>query len=428
MELRIEQQANGTERWVEIDLWGKRLAGKLAGLDVEIGDWLLAARDEDVHRRLGYGSFVEYVQRRLGFERHTIGERVRVAEALRRLPLTRAALARGERPWAAVRELSRVAVAETEAKWLDDTAGQRASDVQRLVAGRRPGQTPEDPADPRLVRHVLRLEVSAEAFALFREAVRALQRSVDPQLGDEQALAEMSRRILGGPGDDGRAPYQVALVQCEDCRRVWQDARGETIEVAPEVAERAACDGQFIGRLETSPQGRTASPEGRTDSRSASPRGRTQATQTIPPATRRQVLRRDHGRCRVPGCCNASWIEVHHLRLRSEQGDHDPRNLAAICACHHDRIHDGFLLVEGDAEAELTFRHVDGSVYGSDASPQLVSVHGAAYGALRQLGFRETESKQALAKVRSLRGLDASLEEVIRLALAELSSGPGGAR
>ncbi|MBI5162210.1 MAG: hypothetical protein HY996_12485, partial [Micrococcales bacterium] len=86
-------------------------------------------------------------------------------------------------------------------------------------------------------------------------------------------------------------------------------------------------------------------------------------------------------------------------------------------------IHDGFLLVEGDADGELTFRHPDGSVYGTDASPQVISVHAAAYGALRQLGFRETESKQALARVRSLGGPCGTLEEVIKVALAELTTG-----
>jgi len=401
MECRIEADDVRAEPWVEIDAWGKRLAGKQAALDVEIGEWLLAAREADVHQRLGYASFLEYtssggvmhpVQRRLGLEGHAVAERLRVAQALRELPATRRALANGDRPWASVRELTRVAVPESEDEWLQATAAMTSRDVQRLVAGRQPGQLPSDPADPRLVRHVLRLEVSSEAFALFCEAVRSLQKTIDPQLGDEAALAEMARRVLGGPADDGRSPYQVALVQCEDCGRTWQQAAGDTVEVPAELVERADCDGQHIGRVDQSPAG--PSPAGR-----SSRAGR--ATQTIPPATRRLVVRRDHGRCRVPGCRNSAWIEVHHLQLRSERGGHDPSNLACLCGAHHHRLHEGFLLVEGDAERELTFRHADGAVYGSGAEAQVVSVQGAAYGALRQLGFRETESKQALARVRS---------------------------
>ena len=38
-----------------------RLARRRAGLDAEEGRWLLVARRERVHSRLGYGSFGEYV-------------------------------------------------------------------------------------------------------------------------------------------------------------------------------------------------------------------------------------------------------------------------------------------------------------------------------------------------------------------------------
>jgi hypothetical protein len=39
---------------------------------------------------------------------------------------------------------------------------------------------------------------------------------------------------------------------------------------------------------------------------------RTRAKQTIPPALRREVLRRDGGRCRVPGCRHATLMGASH--------------------------------------------------------------------------------------------------------------------
>ena len=92
MEQRIERQ---DERWVEVDAWGGRLAGKKGALDLEIGEWLLAVRDEEVHRRLGFGSVAEYAARRLGLEPHTIAERIRVADALGQLPQIRRGLGSG---------------------------------------------------------------------------------------------------------------------------------------------------------------------------------------------------------------------------------------------------------------------------------------------------------------------------------------------
>src|SRR6188474_2545602 len=79
-------------RWVQIDSWGKSLRGRQGEMDVEIGDWLLAARDENVHRRIGHASLLEYAERRLGLDGHSIRERLRVAEVLVGLPALRETL------------------------------------------------------------------------------------------------------------------------------------------------------------------------------------------------------------------------------------------------------------------------------------------------------------------------------------------------
>jgi len=282
-------------RWIQIDAWGRALAGRQGELDVEVGEWLLAAREAEAHRHLGFGSLAECVERRLGLAPHAMTERLRVAEALVGLTATREALRGGTLSWSAARELTRVAVPETEREWLDAAAGRRAQEVEALVSGRRPGQRPSDPADPRLRRYALRFDVDAETYALWREAVRVLQREVDPSLPEEHALREMARRLLGGPGDDGRSPYQVAVTRCEDCGRAWQEARGQAVELTPEQVERIGCDEQDIGSVET-------------ESHVGAPAK--MATQTIPPAVRRKVVRRDRGRCRVTGCGNATFLEV----------------------------------------------------------------------------------------------------------------------
>ena len=48
------------------------------------------------------------------------------------------------------------------------------------------------------------------------------------------------------------------------------------------------------------------------------------AKQKIPPATRRAVLQRDEHRCRVPGCKNTSFLDLHHIVPRSEGGRTTP--------------------------------------------------------------------------------------------------------
>src|SRR5262245_12060813 len=95
------------DQWREIHRRLRRLAARRGALDCEEARWLLAARRAEVHRHLGLGSFVEYAERALGYAPRTTFERLRVAEALERLPAIRAALASGRAAYSAVREISR---------------------------------------------------------------------------------------------------------------------------------------------------------------------------------------------------------------------------------------------------------------------------------------------------------------------------------
>jgi hypothetical protein len=71
------------------------------------------------------------------------------------------------------------------------------------------------------------------------------------------------------------------------------------------------------------------------------PKKDARAKQTVPPATRRAVLRRDHRRCTVPGCRNTLFLDVHHLELRSEGGRNEADNLITLCGAHHRAAHRG---------------------------------------------------------------------------------------
>ncbi len=63
-----------------------RLARTRARLDWEEGTWLLVALRSGAHFELGFATFVEYVERLFGYLPRWTSERVRVAEALERLP------------------------------------------------------------------------------------------------------------------------------------------------------------------------------------------------------------------------------------------------------------------------------------------------------------------------------------------------------
>jgi hypothetical protein len=339
-----------------------RLATERAGLDFDEGRALLTARRTGAHVRLGFASFYEYTERLFGYGLRLTQDKLRVAEALEELPETAGALQTGAINFSVAREVTRVAIPSTEKEWLDAAHG---------------------------------------------------------------------RQALEGNRDPGRSSYPIALTVCESCRRATQHGRGELIEVSPEIVEMAECDAQHIGHVDAHVGVRDGDDArervgddahvGVPDHAKARDRERSilvRASQTISPALRRAVLRRDGGKCRVPGCRHSAFTEPHHLVRRCEGGKHLMDNLVTLCVAHHRAAHHGALVMTGAPSSKLQFTHADGTPYGGAVAPAVADVHAKAFQALVGMGFGESEGRRALARVpHSV----ASLEHVIRQALRELA-------
>jgi hypothetical protein len=392
--------------WDEIDRRLRSIAARRAGLDVEEARWLLVARREGLHRHLGFARIEEYMERVLGYGPHAAAERLRVAEALAELPKVRDAFDGGELAYSAVRELSRVVVPTTEAAWLDAVRGRTLREIEPMVAGRKKGDLPETPVAPGAARHVVRFEVSAETLALLRDARIAIADATGEQLDHDALLAALCRSVLDGAeaAEPKRARNQVAITICEVCERGWQDGGGSAIEVAPEVIDRARCDAQHVGRVDASTPAR--------------------ATQDIAPSVRRQVWRRDHGRCVVPGCRSARFLDVHHVEWRAEGGDHSPDNLCLLCFAHHQAVHQGRLVIRGRVSTGLVFAHADGRAYGTapQPMPQVIDKQRIddAVSALRNLDFTAAQARSAVAAAASHVGPEAGVELLVAAALRRL--------
>jgi hypothetical protein len=354
-----------------------RLARLRAGLDFEEGQQLRAAQLARVHERLGYGSFVEYIERLFGYAPRLTLEKLRVAQALAD------ALRIGNASWSTLRELTRVATSDTEREWLEASRGKTVREVERLVSGHRPGDLPGSAKDPGAERHVLRFEVSGDVLATFREAVAKLRQEAGSPLDDDAVLLLMARQVLAGNADEGRASYQLTVTVCESCARATQTGCGEPVAIDPEIAEMARCDAQKLGHS------------------SSSVARHERASQTVPPAIRRTVLQRDHHRCQVPGCRHATFVDVHHLRARAEGGTHDADNLLTLCGAHHRACHRSDLLIEKGPTGMFEFRHADGTTYGEAPSACAIDVTARALKALRTLGFAEREALEALHGARA---------------------------
>src|SRR5687768_14195407 len=193
--------AHASERkvpaWETADQALRSIARRRAALDAEEAEWLLRARDAQVHKHLGLATFVAYLERVLGYGPKAAHDRIRVAEALAVLPRMRKQMAAGL-SFSAVRELSRVALPETEAEWLDATEGKNLREIEQMVSGRKPGDKPETPADPALIEHGLHFQVTAETHAMVREAMRRVRQEAGTHLSEDEVLAQMAGAVLAG--------------------------------------------------------------------------------------------------------------------------------------------------------------------------------------------------------------------------------------
>jgi len=487
--------------------------------DYEQGYWLLEGLRLSVHVELGFGSFLEYGDRLFGYGQRMVAERLRVAQALRGLPVTSESLRAGEFSWSAVRELTRVVTNETESEWVQATRGKTVRQVEQMVSGRKPGDRPCDPPDDRVKRHWLRFEVSAETLAIWRQAIGELTRRVGSSLSDDEQLLAMAVAVLGGP-NEGRASHQIALTVCERCGGGWQESRGQRVAIGAEVVEMAGCDAQVIGRVDGfgaegvdvgDTEDRSGEHDGESDGddgdeatydggtsdgsqrdggssdemphvghehdqsncggedddndiarppfkrlknrstkrqRTSAINPRRKAKQSIPPAVRREVLRRYGGKCAVDGCQCSDFLNLHHLRYRAD-GTCKAEDLIPLCPVHHRRVHGGYLIIEGDPDSGFRFYHADGRKYGTaflESSGHTVDhktrrpakaraptwvageLIASARSALRSLGFGNEEVQNALRQLEPKLtsgdthvGKEDALGNVIRQALAMLA-------
>ena len=348
--------AAGRGDWRALDRRLRRLARRRAADDVEEAACLRRARAEGLHRRFGYASFYEYAERVLGYTPGVVRERMRVADALVGLPKLRAALTAGEVPYSAARQLTRVATGATEEAWLAATARARVREIEDMVRGRRLGDPPDAPPDPAARLHERRFLLTGAALGAYVAARARLETACGHPLTDSEVMEALCAASLAGTAATDPAtrppPYQIAITRCADCARAWVDAAGQSIELSATELARASCDAELLGRVDGD----------------APPR----ATKTIPPRIRRAVLRRDRGRCRVPGCKNARFVDVHHVVPRGKGGDHTPSRLAAMCSAHHQAAHDGRLKVDLDKRGRLRVVHADGRPYGSPPPHRVV--------------------------------------------------------
>ena len=318
----------------------------------------------------GFLSCADWLAWRTGLDRGAARQKVRVANALGRLPLISEEMRQGKVSYSKVRALTRIATPENEEELLHFALDGTAAHVERLVRAYRSVER-KTKLEETEVRHatrychtsidgdgmvVIKARLEPEAGAAFRRALEAAMEVLfERSEGDApaenpiehrraDALALVAEAALNGGLDNGTRGdrYQVVVHVDEEALEAG-DPDGASVladgqYVAAETARRIACDASKVVMTHAS--------DG-----SVVDVGR--KTRTIPPAIRRALNHRDAG-YRFPGC-GLKFCDAHHIDHWADGGETKLDNLILLCRRHHRALHEGQFKAKRLPDGELRF-------------------------------------------------------------------------
>ena len=389
------------------------LAGHLAAATCR---FLVLLGDFDARRGWAsweMGSCAQWLSWKCQMSSGTAREHVRVARALRDLPVIRARFAAGRLSYAKVRALTRIATAANEAGLAEIAGPMTGNQLERFARAHRQVTTADD-ADARVRRRLAwRFEEDGSLSGTFRlpplagavllKALRAAcadlagpagdpggdvsaetPAAADPPAADAPAadapasgplrtwlMAWSPSRSRSWPARwPGRMTRRCtrswctpARMSCGRRRRFRGNARRRRVPGDP--ADPARChveDGPAISISTAQMLGCTAALSWMTHGRGgilALGRRRRRPSAAI----RRAARERDGCRCRFPGC-ESRRVDLHHIQFWASGGRTDLANLVSLCKYHHMLVHDRGYLIAAPPDGGGTF-----AFYRPDGTP-----------------------------------------------------------
>ena len=336
----------------------------------------------------GVRSCAEWVAWRCALSPRAAREHVRVARALRDLPLIRDAFDGGRLSYSKVRVLTRVAEADSESDLLDLARHATAAQLERMLGAFR-RVTREEANAAYQSRHVayhweedgsLRLSarLPAEEGALVIAALEAARTSLrDEQRRDGERGPAEPRQPVDALSASHRTPSCPNPTNADALLAVAEFALasgpavrpgGERHQVVVHVDLGAFVrNGKGSARLRDGPSicSQTARRLG-CDATLVSIREREgeilsvgRKTRAVPAPIRRGLEVRDGG-CRFPGCNRRRWVDAHHIKHWVDGGETSLDNLVLLCRHHHRLLHEGGYALEVEPDGELVFWHPSG--------------------------------------------------------------------
>jgi len=313
----------------------------------------------------GLDNCTEWLAWRCDLAVTTAREKVRVAHALKQLPLISRAFSTGELSYAKVRSMTRVASRDNEGNLLQfalrHTAVTVAERCRELRCGR---ESSIGTAERAWANRSLRIRRDRErnlmtmTVELPLESGELLEKALD-KARDDEALeipdlvdtswsvrqADAFVNVLNGylSGETGKSnDNHLVTIHVEESALSKGDGRAA---VPLESVKRHCCDGHAVVITETS---------------DGEPLSIGRKSRLIPKSVERAVRARDNNGCVFPGCNNRRFLDCHHIEHWAQGGETGVDNLMLLCTKHHTLVHEGGFRIEKDFLDRWAFFRPDG--------------------------------------------------------------------
>jgi len=393
------------------------LAGHLAAATCR---FLVLLADFDARRGWAsweMGSCAQWLSWKCQMSSGTAREHVRVARALRDLPVIRARFAAAALSYAKVRALTRIATPATESGLAELAGPMTANQLERFARAHRQVSAVDD-ADARVRRRLAwRFEEDGSLSGTFRlpplagavllKALRAACAELAGQAGDPRrnvsagtpavrtssdladGLVAVAESFLAGKvaGADDPEIYQVVVhagadllakpaAPPADPAGVSAETPAAPAQVPGDPANPVRChveDGPAISVSTAQMLACTAALSWMTHGDGGAVLALGRRRRRPSSAIRRAARERDGCRCRFPGC-ESRRADLHHIVHWVNGGRTDLGNLVSLCPWHHKLVHDRGYLIAAPPGGGFAFYRPDGTLL--PASPALPQPEG----------------------------------------------------
>ena len=352
-----------------------------AALEGHIVQLLGEAERRQTFRDDGATSAATWIAERFELSMARARTMVHVAQKAWDIPRLVNAVQAGEISFDKLRAVSDVATPETDAGLLEEARARSVRELAVLARTRRKA-APPDPAaehERRSLRcndavRTMTVQLPPESFAEAKSRLEAMAKEVPSDNGETTWDQRMADAFMGlihdGRGGAQASPYFVVV---HVPAAALLDEAGEASELAGdlekggllsvETVRQVVCDATITLAVDDD-LGHTMY-EGR-------------ARRDPTGAQHREVRRRDR-HCRFPGCANAVFTNVHHVKeWKPDRGPTNLDNLALLCVHHHGLVHSKQWTMSGNANDVLTFVGEHGRTMTSLPSPLWTAVTGPA--------------------------------------------------